>query len=146
MHSSTSSHSGSDSAIVLALLGLVIGAAIGFALRPSVLLVGQLPFETVISRGANLSGLDQLLVGTAQTSFNVMAAGAAVGTIGGWFVGSVLGGSSRTDTRPSTPRAALASLATAVPDNGLSLCRECRVPLEPRTDPCPECGAPAPLT
>jgi len=62
------------------LVGLVLGGVIGFLLRPSAMLVGQLPFETVISRGENLQGLDKLLVPIAQTSFNVMVAGAIIGT------------------------------------------------------------------
>ena len=44
-------------------LGAAIGGFLGFLLRPSVPLVGPLPFETVITRGANLTGLDSLLRG-----------------------------------------------------------------------------------
>ncbi len=54
----------------LAIAGLLIGSMVGFLLRPSVPILGQLPFRTVITRGANLQGLDQLLTGYARTSFN----------------------------------------------------------------------------
>lgn len=73
--------------IVLAVAGFFVGGGIGFLLRPSAFLVGQLPFETVIARGSNLSGIDRLLVSTAQTSFNYMMVGAILGAIGGLVIG-----------------------------------------------------------
>ena|SRR5437870_2828727 len=63
----------------LAIAGLLIGSIVGFLLRPSVPILGQLPFKTVITRGANLQGLDQLLTGYARTSFNYLIAGMVVG-------------------------------------------------------------------
>jgi hypothetical protein len=42
------------------LAGLAVGGLIGFFLRPTVPLMGQLPFITVITRGENLRGFDQL--------------------------------------------------------------------------------------
>lgn len=65
-------------------LGAIVGGAIGFALRPSAFLVGQLPFGVVITRGANLRGLDALLVPIAQQSFNYLLAGVIVGGIVGF--------------------------------------------------------------
>src|SRR6266446_6181132 len=53
----------------LTIVGLLIGLVLGFLLRPAVPLLGQVPFSTVIARGANLHGLDQLLVGYARISF-----------------------------------------------------------------------------
>jgi len=67
----------------LTIAGLLIGGFVGFLLRPSVPLVGQLPFTTVITRGANLRGLDQLLLGHARTSFNYLIAGMILGAIVG---------------------------------------------------------------
>lgn len=67
----------------LAIVGLSIGGAVGFLLRPSVPLMGQLPFTTVITRGANLRGLDQLLLGYARSSFNYVVAGIVLGAIVG---------------------------------------------------------------
>jgi hypothetical protein len=59
---------------------------LGFLLRPSVPLIGPLPFETVITRGANLTGLDSLLKGAAETSFNYMLVGVVVGALVGWVI------------------------------------------------------------
>src|SRR6185369_5937035 len=67
----------------LTIAGLVIGSVVGFLLRPSVPLMGQLPFTSVITRGANLRGLDQLLLGYARTSFNYLIAGMVLGAIVG---------------------------------------------------------------
>jgi hypothetical protein len=67
----------------LAIVGLLIGGVVGFLLRPSVPLMGQLPLTTVITRGANLRGLDQLLLGYARSSFNYMVAGVVLGALVG---------------------------------------------------------------
>lgn len=64
-----------------AIIGYYVGGLLGFLLRPSVFLVGQLPFGAVISRGAALSGLDLLLVPAAQNSFNVIVAVAIIGAL-----------------------------------------------------------------
>ena len=53
-------------------LGAAIGGFLGFLLRPSVPLVGPLPFETVITRGANLTGLDSLLRGVAPARIRLL--------------------------------------------------------------------------
>ena len=65
----------------LAIVGLLIGGVVGFLLRPSVPLMGQLPFTTVITRGTNLRGLDQLLLGYARSSFNYVVAGVVLGAL-----------------------------------------------------------------
>jgi hypothetical protein len=75
--------------LVLGIAGFFVGSCIGFLLRPSAFLVGQLPLETVIARGSNLSGLDRLLVSTAETSFNYMMVGAILGAIGGVVIGLI---------------------------------------------------------
>jgi hypothetical protein len=66
-------------AIGMAIVGALVGAAIGFLVRPSVPLLGQLPFMAVITRGASLQGLDQLLVPIAQSSFDQMVMYGLVG-------------------------------------------------------------------
>jgi hypothetical protein len=77
----------SSSGFATGFLGFLLGGVVGFLLRPSALLIGQLPFQTVITRGANLTGLDMLLVPTAQSSFNIMLLGAIVGAVAGVVVG-----------------------------------------------------------
>lgn len=75
--------------LILGITGFLVGGFIGFLLRPAAFLVGQLPFETVIARGSNLSGLDKLLVSTAQTSFNYMLVGAILGAVAGFVIGLI---------------------------------------------------------
>jgi hypothetical protein len=69
--------------LVLAIVGLLVGGFAGYLARPAAAVVGQLPFETVMNRGANLTGLQSLLVPTAKESFNVTVAGAAIGALVG---------------------------------------------------------------
>jgi hypothetical protein len=59
-------------AVKLGIIGFIAEGVIGFLYRPSALLIGQLPFDTVITRGANLKGVDQVLIPLAQSSFNNM--------------------------------------------------------------------------
>ena len=75
--------------LVLSIVGFFVGGFIGFLLRPSAFLVGQLPFGTVITRGSNLSGLDRLLISTAETSFNYLMVGALLGAAGGFVIGLI---------------------------------------------------------
>jgi len=70
--------------------GVLLGGVVGFLLRPSLPLVGQLPFTTVVTRGANLEGLDQFLLGYARTSFNYLIAGVVLGAVVGLIAAFVL--------------------------------------------------------
>ena len=71
-------------------IGFFIGGIIGFLYRPSAFLIGQLPFEDVITRGANLKGVHQVLISMAQTSFNNMLAIALIGALIGIAAGYLL--------------------------------------------------------
>ena len=73
------------------IVGLIVGGILGFLFRPSVPFLGQLPFDTVITRGGNLTGLDMLLKATAEQSFNYMIGGA----IACGMLGAIIGGSMR---------------------------------------------------
>jgi hypothetical protein len=77
--------------IGIGIVGFLIGSFIAFLARPSAFLVGQLPFEYVISRGANLKGMDQMLVPIAQQSFNIMLIGAIIGAVAGIVIGYFVG-------------------------------------------------------
>lgn len=61
--------------------GALIGGFVGFLVRPSVPLVGQLPSDVVLTRGAALTGLDIILKHSAETSFNYVLAGAVIGGV-----------------------------------------------------------------
>ena len=74
----------------ITITGVLVGGLVGFLLRPSVPFMGQLPFTTVITRGANLRGLDQLLVGYARSSFNYVVAGIVIGAVIGMVAALVL--------------------------------------------------------
>ncbi|MGO9239607.1 MAG: hypothetical protein ACLQBJ_02265 [Bryobacteraceae bacterium] len=64
-----------------AILGGIVGAVLGFLLRPSLPLIGQLPLGVVITRGEYLTGLDVLFKSTAEQSFNYMLFGAILGAV-----------------------------------------------------------------
>ncbi len=59
----------------------LLGALLGFLIRPSAPEVGQLPFSTIIVRGAAgpFDEPDPVLVAVAQSSFNIVVAGAILG-------------------------------------------------------------------
>jgi len=71
----------------LGIVGFLAGGFIGFLYRPSAFIIGQLPFSTIITRGANLKGVDQVLIPMAQTSFNNMMAIAVIGAAIGIILG-----------------------------------------------------------
>ncbi|MGD0950178.1 MAG: hypothetical protein ABSA52_22485 [Candidatus Binatia bacterium] len=73
------------------LLGGLVGGTLGFLLRPAIPLVGQLPAGTVITRGAYLEGMDQLLTGIARASFNLVFGGVVVGAVAGAMIAYFLG-------------------------------------------------------
>jgi hypothetical protein len=72
--------------ISLPLAGGLLGGSLGFVLRPTNPLVGQLPLGTVITRGAYLEGMDRLIVPLAEYSFNVMLGGLLAGAIAGALI------------------------------------------------------------
>lgn len=74
----------------LGIVGLIAGGLIGFLYRPSALIIGQLPFSTVITRGANLKGVEQVLIPMAQSSFNHIMTIAIIGAAIGITLGLLL--------------------------------------------------------
>lgn len=85
--------------MLLGLVGLFIGGLVGFLLRPIAPLMGQLDFGTVITRGSKLKGLDQLLVSTAETSFNYLLVGAILGALIGLVLGYFIFKKNETTTK-----------------------------------------------
>lgn len=78
---------------VLGLTGAALGSFIGYLLRPSVPLVGQLPFTTVVTRGWLLEGLNLALLPIARASFNFVVAGLILGMIAGVSLAKLLANS-----------------------------------------------------
>ena len=70
-------------------IGAIVGGLVGYWFRPSVPLLGQLPFESVITRGENLRGLDILLKGIAQQSFNYIVGGVILGAAVGFILARI---------------------------------------------------------
>ena len=62
-------------------IGAILGAIVGYWFRPSVPFLGQLPLETVMTRGGSLQGLDVILRGVAEQSFNYIVIGAILGAL-----------------------------------------------------------------
>jgi len=88
---------------LFALAGLFVGVFLAFLLRPSAPLVGQLPFSVVITRGATLTGLDEMLKPMAARSFNITIGGAILGSIVGILIARGIGVSNqRQPTGPGT--------------------------------------------
>ncbi len=71
--------------------GCLAGGFVGFLLRPSAFLVGQLPFQHVITRGESLQGVERVMMALARDSFNIMLSGAAVGLLAGAVIGYFIG-------------------------------------------------------
>lgn len=59
--------------------GFLAGAGIGYFYRPPAVLVGQLPFQHVITRGASLKGFEQVYLDVAQRSFDYLLVGGFLG-------------------------------------------------------------------
>jgi len=77
-------------AVKLGIIGFIAGGILGFLYRPSAFIIGQLPFDVVITRGATLKGVDQVLIPMAQSSFNNMVAIAIVGALIGIVAGILM--------------------------------------------------------
>ena len=75
---------------ILTVIGFVIGGLAGFLFRPSAFLIGQLPFDVVVTRGVFLQGIDRVMVGLAESSFNQMLVMACIGAAVGLALGYVI--------------------------------------------------------
>lgn len=73
------------------LAGCLAGGFVGFLLRPSAFMVGQLPLKHVITRGESLQGVERVFLSLAQESFNIMLSGAMIGFIAGLVIGFFIG-------------------------------------------------------
>ena len=75
---------------LMGLGGFLLGAGVAFFYRPPAILVGQLPFRHVITRGASLKGFEQVYIEVAQRSFDYLLVGgllgAGVGIVAAFFI------------------------------------------------------------
>ena len=127
------------SSLGLIAVGAIVGAVIGYLFRPSVPLIGQLPLETVITRGSNLTGMDMLLTSAAETSFNYMVAGALIGGVA-IAVWRRVGHTSSPDSAPSPQPSVPVALASAPRSSGNSFCTKCGASLMADAVFCGSCG------
>lgn len=72
------------------ILGALLGGFIAYLMRPSLPLIGQLPFEIVITAGTQLKGLDTMLVGAARESCLILVVGVILGAVVGTIIGPIL--------------------------------------------------------
>jgi hypothetical protein len=100
-------------------IGIFIGGVIGFLTRPSAPLIGQLDFQTVISRGSNLKGLDRVLVPIAETSFNYLIIGVIIGGLIGFGVSDLISVNRQSNQR-ATPSHRTASTTAATSVDGIA--------------------------
>lgn len=120
--------------------GSIAGAILGFLLRPSLPLFGQLPFGIVLTRGENLSGMDVLLKSTAEQSFNYVLMGASFGVL------LALGGRAMFQNNNSVPEYTATSLSPqreAIPETQLTsnpFCTQCGAILAEDIVYCGKCG------
>lgn len=64
-------------------VGALLGAVVGFAVRPSAFLFGKLPLMVVLTAGTTLQGLDAAFVPMARQSFGMLVGGVILGAFGG---------------------------------------------------------------
>ncbi len=102
--------------------GVLLGAFVGFLMRPNVPLVGQLPFGVVLTRGSYLTGVDTLVRSSAEQSFNYMLIGAIIGAVA---LGALArSGESGNKAVPAAPSPSVSpSAASASPVN--KFCTKC---------------------
>ena len=74
----------------MGIVGCLAGGFIGFLFRPSAFMIGQLPFQHVITRGQSLQGVERVLMSLARESFNTMMIGAAIGLFAGVVIGFLM--------------------------------------------------------
>jgi|SRR5581483_5278013 len=125
------------------LLGMFLGAFVGFLLRPSSTLAGQLPFETVITRGTELRGLSALaLRSTAEQSFNYMVIGILVGgallSIWAAFLNKLKPQTVHVQSAAVTPGSSTAAVTSG--SSRAAFCTKCGKPLADGVEFCGACG------
>ena len=123
-----------------ALGGFILGALAGFLIRPAVPVIGQLSFGVVITRGANLTGVDSVLRSTAEQSFNYMLFGAIIGAVVLGVVASRRPRQHEKENAPAKTKPVTAAVAVQ-PTSGTRFCAKCGEVLAADSAFCGSCGA-----
>jgi hypothetical protein len=119
----------------LALFGALLGAFVGFLMRPFSPFAGhQLDIDVVLSRGINLKGMDRVLQPMAEQSCNYVLIGAIVG--GSLFALARMGMTTKRE-----PLAVATPTGTA-PSSGVAFCTKCGKQLGSDMLFCGSCGSP----
>ena len=119
--------------LALGLLGSLLGALVGFLMRPSFPLVGQLDLDVVLSRGMSLKGIDGAMRSTAEQSCNYVLIGAIVG--GSLFALVKMG-----RTTNQQPALTVPTPTDPAPSSGVSFCTNCGKQLDTEMRFCGACG------
>lgn len=121
--------------------GFLLGALAGFLLRPSVPMVGQLPFDVVVTRGANLSGVEVVMRSTAERSFNYMLVAAIIGAVV-LGIGAGLTAKRESEDTDTRAKSASASVVSGPPtSNSSRFCTKCGERAATDSAFCGGCGA-----
>jgi hypothetical protein len=89
-------------------------------------MMGQLPFETVVTAGSNLQGVDELLKPLAQRSLKYLAIGVVLGGIAGFVIGGF--------AQPPGPRRSVRTITSG------TYCANCGNAIPHSSSYCPRCG------
>jgi ribosomal protein L40E len=133
----TTIQDGSSKAVPFGILGFLLGCAIGFLFRPSIFLIGQLPFLVVLTRGTGLKGADAMFIPAAQTSFNYMFVAGILGAILGGFIGNSVG---KKSVEASGVGSDAQNSQTGSEALGKKFCGYCGAELSLDSLFCPKCG------
>src|ERR1019366_1039364 len=128
------------------MFGVFSGAVLGFLFRPSIPLVGQLPLDVVLTRGASLNGVDTLLRSAAEQSFDYVMFGRILGAVVMAVVVAVTKGVSQkpSPSVAATPSNALPPSVPASSPIALAVnafCTKCGAALGQDVVFCGSCGA-----
>jgi len=129
------------SVVGFAVAGAVLGTLLGFLVRPSVPLIGQLPLGVVLTRGAALNGVDVLLRSTAEQSFNYLIVGGVIGAVlmaGAKIV--ITSQASRANTTGAPPTAQSSAAPPPAGATANAFCTKCGTALGSAVTFCGACG------
>ena len=136
-------------ALNVGLGGLCLGFLVGILTRPAIPLLGQLPIETVLTRGEGLTSEYLFLKSAAEASFNHVLIFALictiVGSVAGWYLGqkqmiAAVPLASAATVHPTHPLASSGTDAASSSTTAATYCTGCGKRLPDAAAFCPSCG------